>query len=117
MRRKRRSFGILGFIIAEVLLYPVFDNLSLDEYTFMWAAILIFSFLLKLFNVEPNPGPLGVGKNAQDAYSHLAMSFFEKHFKSKHKKGVTSADEDKRALIGYMVLIVINCAIMYFSSK
>jgi len=113
---RRKSFGILGWILAEVVLYPLFSNFKIEDYAFLWAAILIFSFLLKIFNVEPNQGPLGVGKNSSDAYSHLAMSFMEKHVKSNYRKFVSGIDDDKREYIGYIVLIVINCAIVYFFS-
>ncbi len=112
---KKKSYIMLGWIVVEVVLYPRFPNFTLDEYAFFWAAILVFSFLLKIFNVEPNPGPLGVGDDSSDAYSHLAMSFMERHVKSKYRKVISTADEDRRIIVAYVILIAVNCAIVYFA--
>ena len=112
---RRKSYGMIVWIVLEVLLYYKFTNFTLDEYAFFWAMILLFAFLLKIFNVEPNPGPLGVGDDSSDAYSHLALSFMEKHVKSKYRKVVTSADEDKRIIIGYIILIAANAAIVFYA--
>lgn len=113
MGRSRRGFGIAGFVIAEIVLYGFFKNFQLADYAFMWAAIMLFALLMRIFNVGPTDGPVGVGQNDKDAYGHLAMSFMEKHLRPKYRKEVTSASEDRRAIIGYLVMFIVNCVIVY----
>jgi len=110
-------FSVLVALLIEVLLYfIIFKNFEVVDYAFMCAACLLFTFLLKLFNVEPAKGSLNMGRNATDAYTSLSLSFLEKHFDPKHRKRVSSADEDKRILLKYAVLIVINGIIVYILS-
>lgn len=112
---KQLFLGIILTLMAEVGLYVVvFSNFEVVDYAFLWAACLVFTFLLKLFNVGPAKGPLNTGRNATDAYTSLSLSFLEKHFEFKHRRQVSDADEDKRVLIKYAVLIAINGCVVYF---
>ena len=107
--RQIRSIVVL-MAIQVGLFYFVFGGYKVADYAFLWAAIYIFAFLLKIFNLGGDSSATPMGRGAGNSIKlALASSIFPKQSRSR----VTTEKEDRYDLINLGVLAIINVAIVF----
>lgn len=107
----RQIRGIVILIGVQVgLYYFIFSEYKLVDYTFLWAAIYIFAFLLKFFNLGGDSESTPMGKGSA---SSLRLAVAATVFQRQSRDHVTSEKEDKYDLINLGVLALINAVLVY----